>query len=224
MVKSKPSNDSGLWVKENNETIQIGNDLIGIQIRKKLKNGEGPIEKIKLRSGLWTGGSKFDAGGEMEAYSAKVVQKGAVFVEVQCEAKFKDGGQWSASFCLQSREPIVVVEEKFDAPGGGTFTLQLGDRNFQPKDVFFRGGAGGMLAKIGTESIGTGTAYVMEPWLHWWGAERQGNWFALYTNTNKEILDPTKGLGKNQSSRLLTSRRNWKIKRKPSKVLRFLTC
>jgi len=194
--------NTDLWVKESKERIELGNNLIGVSIRRNLNGDQGPIEKIRLRSGEWTGGSVLASDVKLSSYTADVSHSGAVFVEVQCQAKFEDGGRWSASFRVENGEPVVVVNEAFDVPGGGTFTVQLGDHHFQPKDVFFRGGAGGMLAKIGTEPIEENPVYILEPWLHWWGAERQGNWFALYTNTQKEELNPTKGLGKKEPKKV----------------------
>lgn len=192
----KTVKSSDLWMKEDQENYELGNGVIGISIRKSLEEGEGPIEQIRLRSGKWTGGSTLQTEAKLADYSAEVLEKGPVFIKIQCKATFQDGGNWSCDFLVLNNEPTVVIEESFDAPSGGQFTVQLNGTEYQPQDVFFRGGAGGMLAKIGTEPIASNPVYILEPWLHWWGAERQGNWFALYTNTNKEELDPTKGLGK----------------------------
>jgi len=172
-----------LKIEESDSEVRIENELIGLAIRKTLNRGQGPIARIRLRDGIWTGDSSIAHSTSVKSYTAEIKARGPVFSEVLCTVNFKDGGHWRLRFRIESAEPVVLVEESFDAPGGGTFRLNLGDEAYQPTDLFFRSGMDGTLGTVMSQAIGTGNVFTLEPWLHWWESERQGNWFALYTGT-----------------------------------------
>jgi hypothetical protein len=169
-----------LRIQESESELRIENEWVGLAIRKSLERGQGPIAGVRLRSGIWTGGSSLVKASRVKGYTARVTARGPVFVEVHCRVDFAGGGHWSLRFRIERGEPVVLVEESFDAPGEGAFRVNLGSETFRPTHLFYRSGEGGNLGKVSTQAIGSDQVFVLEPWLHWWEAERQGNWFALY--------------------------------------------
>ena len=175
------SGQSDLEIRESDDELRIQNSLAGVSIRKTLKRGQGPISGIRLRSGLWTGDSSLARTSRIKDYKATITARGPVFVEVKCRLEFADGGHWNLRFRVESNEPAVLVEEQFDAPGAGVFMLRLGDEEFLPSHWLYRSGSGGNLGKVSTAEIASDGRFTLEPWLHWWESDLQGNWFALYS-------------------------------------------
>jgi hypothetical protein len=172
----KPSTD--MEVVESAETIRIVNRRIGIELRRKLQPGQGPIARLRLGSGLWTGDSTLDGGGAVTDYRADVTAKGPIYAEAVCLVTFVDGGSWSLRFRVERAEPVVLVEEQFDAPTGGMFRVVLGDKTFQPTHLLHRNADVTSSAVMSDPIAG----YFLEPWLHW-NNPRHGNMIALYTPT-----------------------------------------
>jgi len=170
-----------LKVHETADELRVENKLIGLSIRKKLKRGQGPISGIRLRSGVWTGDSHLARTSRVEVYTARITAHGPVFIEAECHVLFADGGHWNIRFRVENNEPVVLVEERFDAPGGGVLRVSLGDSEYRPLHWLYRSGSGGNLGKVSTQAIGPDGQFTLEPWLHWWESELQGNWFALYS-------------------------------------------
>lgn len=184
---------SDLKIVDTDNRITVENNFIGLAIRKSLNKGEGPIAGVRLRAGRWTGDSLSAGMTAVGRYSAKVSARGPVFVEVLVQTEFSDGGQWRLRFRIERGEPVIVVDESFDAPGGGTFRVTLGSKDYQPTHLLYRGGSGGSLGNLNEYALAPGRAFNLQPWLQWWGAERQGNWFSLYTAPPKKqlrVLDP----------------------------------
>ncbi len=192
-------------IRETATELIIENQLIGLTIRKTLQAGQGPIAQVRLRSGKWTGDSSLVKASAVKDYSVEVVARGPVFIEIRCRAVFADEGQWTLSFRIERGEPVVLVDESFDAPGGGSFRVNLGDKAYRPAHVFYRSGMGGSMGSVNSQPIGAGRTYLLGPWLYWWGAERQGNWFAIYTAAPKAepSIDLDKNAGKNAVEKLL---------------------
>ena len=172
---------SDLEIHESAEELRIQNRLAGVSIRKTLKRGQGPISGIRLRSGLWTGDSSLARTSRIKDYKATVTATGPVFVEVECRLEFADGGYWNLRFRVENNEPVVLVEEQFDAPGAGVFRLRLGGEEFLPSHGLYRSGSGGNLGKVSATEFASHGQFTLEPWLHWWESDLQGNWFALYS-------------------------------------------
>ena len=180
-----------LQIEESDQEIRIENKLIGLAICKKLELCQGPISGIRLQSGQWTGGSALNNTAAVKSYSAQVTAQGPVFVEVQGRLTFSDGGTWALTCRIEDNEPVVIVEEKFDAPGGGIFQVHLGGEKYQPTHMLYRSGMGGSMGRVNSYALNEGRAFILEPWLHWWGSERQGNWFALYTDSLAPQKEPS---------------------------------
>jgi hypothetical protein len=176
---------SDLKITESADQIRISNKHTGLTIARKLSGSQGPIASIRLRSGLWTGGSSLSKGDAIASYDAKVTARGPVFVEIICKAVFADKGEWTLRCRLESNEPVIIVDEQFDTPSGGVFSVSLGDKTFQPANILFRSGnMSGFGRVMSNPTPDKGLAFTLEPWLHWWEAQRQGNWFALYSETD----------------------------------------
>ena len=180
---------SDLKISETAEHIRISNKFTGLTIRKKLTAQQGPIASIRLRSGIWTGGSSLSNQAAITSYNATITAHGPVFTEIVCKATFANKGQWALKFRLENNEPIIIVDERFDVPSGGMFEVSLGDKAFHPTSILFRSGNMSGFGKVMTGAVpDKGAVFNLEPWLHWWHAQRQGNWFALYSNASPDML------------------------------------
>ena len=103
-----------LKIEETAETIRLVNSRIGISIRKKLVEGLGPIEGIRLPSGQWIGNSRL-LGAPLvpSSYSVSLVARGPVFAEIICDIRFAEARSWQLRLRIQANEPVVLVDEKF---------------------------------------------------------------------------------------------------------------
>ncbi len=172
---TRPRTDLG--ITESAESIIIENARIGIEIRKRLQPGQGPIAAIRLRSGTWTGGSILEGGPAVQAYKALVIRRGPVFAEVMCRASYGDQGEWTLRFRIERGEPVVRVEESFDVVAGGVFRVMLGNKAFQPTNMLYRSNGNVANPYVTTGPI---ASFALEPWIRWQN-EGRGNWLALYT-------------------------------------------
>ncbi|HQZ66815.1 MAG TPA: hypothetical protein PLY87_17105, partial [Planctomycetaceae bacterium] len=171
-------NSSDLIEEDEADQLRLGNLHIGIALRKTLKAGEAPIGGIRLRSGIWTAGAKRTGGAEVKDYRVELLASGPVFAEAACHVTFTDHGTWSIRFRVLSDEPVVLVNEMFDAPAGGEIEMPMGSGKFQPTQLLYRRGMGD-IGKLEAWTITAGHAFTLEPWLRWWMSDRQGNWFAV---------------------------------------------
>jgi hypothetical protein len=173
--RAAPASD--LRVEEAADMVTISNLLTGLRLRRKLAPGQGPIAGVRLGSGLWTGESTFDgASSGMSKYEVVIKEKGPVIAVVECRAAFADGGEWRLVFRIYHDEPVILVDESFDAPGGGKLSVALGGAGFRPSHMFHRN------ADVSNVSVMSDpiASYHLEPWLRW-NNPRHGTWFALHT-------------------------------------------
>ena len=213
-----------LKVEETSDTIRLINSRIGISIRKKLIQGQGPIESVRLASGQWIGNSLLLGAPPVLSYSVTLVARGPVFAEIDCDLKLTETHSWRMRLRIQANEPVVLVNEKFSLNDSTSFQLLLSPQ-FSPDDLFYRFGkasSAGSEGKLATWKIPAaydGTVFVLEPWLHWWERQRQGTWFALYNEQRSDLLaiaartpsvwvDPERIEQRASSQALLTSDRD----------------
>jgi hypothetical protein len=180
---ARPATD--LTVSDAGDVLRLANGRTGIELRKKLKPGEGPIARFRLGSGSWTGGSALEGGSAPASYAVEVTARGPVFAEAVCRATWADQGTWTLRFRMERAEPVVLVDEQFDAPSGGVFRVVLGDKTFQPTHMLNRDSRAESAA-VRADAIG---GYYLEPWVHW-NNGGHGNWMALYTPTPVTLDTP----------------------------------
>ena len=171
---------SDLQVEDDKDVLRLGNSQVGIALRKKLQGKEAPIGGVRLRSGKWTGGATLEGGAAVTGYRVELVARGPVFAEAVCHVTFADQGTWKLTFRVLNREPVILVDESFDAPAGGVMRLPLSGDAFRPSHLLYRHGMNQM-GKLDSWPVAPGPAFALEPWLRWYVNVRQGNWFALYT-------------------------------------------
>ena len=87
---------------------------------------------------------------------------------------------------------MVLVDETATVDGPTvSFTLDL-QQNFNPDTLLYRRGISDFgknpYGKNMTWKIAPGENYVLEPFLHWWMKERQGNYFGLYREDGNDLL------------------------------------
>lgn len=173
---------SDLKVEEGAEVVTIANGRIGLKVRRKWKEGFGPIAGLRLASGEWTGESLFSgATAAVESYQVVVRAKGPVFAAVECRVAFVDQGTWKIVFRVESGEPVVLVDESFDAPSGGVWSVVLGGAAFRPTHMFHRNADVTNIAVM-SDPI---ASYHLEPWLKW-SNPRHGAWLALHSPPPKD--------------------------------------
>jgi len=191
-----PANvDTGLVISENDpQIIRIANACTGVAIRKQLTGNQGPIAGIKLASGNWIGESRWTLSAENVAYTAKVTAQGPVFAEISCVfANNETGLNWRLRFRVFANEPVVLVEEWFDAgSANGSMHLALSP-GLEPDNLFYRLGrpadgvsAGGLKTRplAGLEN----PVFHLEPWFHWWQSERRYTWVSLFRDQKPDLL------------------------------------
>ncbi len=180
LAKIGTAASTDIEVSETAETVVLRNAHIGLALRKKLHGDEGPIAGVRLRTGVWTAGSKLEDGAEAESYRVELLTKGPVFAEALCHVALSGGGTWSLRFRMLRDEPVVLVSESMDARSGGRMLVPLGSEAFRPTRLLHRRGKGN-IGPLESWTIAPGLAHTLEPWLRWWMSDRQGNWFAVYS-------------------------------------------
>ena len=182
-----------LEVEETADVIRLSNSRIGVAIPKTMEEGGGPIESIRLASGRWISESRMETARSVTAYAAEIVASGPVFAEVLCRIRFEGDHPWELRFRLNANEPVVVVEETFSLEDESSFLLSL-SRGFEPDHLLYRFGKGTTKGSVGTlatwpiDPSDPEPLFVLEPWLHWWERERQGNWFAAYNEKGEDLV------------------------------------
>lgn len=182
----KPATD---LVLDEAEFLTLRNSLTGISLRRTLKADQGPIAGWKLAEGGWVGDSRLKTQSPLTDYSVQVVARGPVYCEALCQMRFGADREWSLRLRVHAHEPVVVVEESFSTGDDAALMLALGT-DFDPDRVFYRCGKD-IVGRNATWSIQSGDAepvFVLEPWLHWWERDRQGNWFGLYSSTGSNFV------------------------------------
>ncbi|MFM7072424.1 MAG: hypothetical protein ACKO38_11610 [Planctomycetota bacterium] len=171
-----PAAKSDLLIEETPAEITLSNSRIGLRLRRNLEIGAGPIAGIRLGMGPWTDGSKLaDLKSAVTSCDVTVKTRGPVFASVESRVAFTDGGEWRLEFRLENDEPVVVVHERFDCPGGGRFSVPLSGERFRPTHMFHRNADVTNMAVM-SDPI---TGYQLEPWLRW-SNPRHGTWVALH--------------------------------------------
>ena len=175
------------------DTLSIVNAHTGVALRKQPAAGQGPISGIRLASGEWVGGSRWTGGGQDFSYTTGITARGPVFAEVRCAFKAPDGLSWQLRFRVFADEPVVLVEETFDAGRTtGRFQLTISPV-LQPDRIFYRLGkpaAGinyGGLQTAATADL-SNPIFHLEPWLRWYRAERRYNWVAFFSEHKPDLL------------------------------------
>lgn len=169
-----------LVLEETAEKVVVANGLIGIEIPKALKEGSGPIARVRLKSGRWVGGSRLTSAQPLSGYSATVTARGPVFLEVTCKASFGAPSTWELRIRLNAGEPVVLLEETAAVQGdGAVFQLDL-DKELKPNKIFYRIGTNNEYDRSTVAPIRAGTVFVLEPWLHWARQANQGLCFSVF--------------------------------------------
>jgi len=182
-----------LKVEETATSIRLSNALTGVSVLKALKDGLGPIESVRLNSGKWVGGSRIE--GEVTAYKTELTARGPVFAEVACTAKLGEKGTWEVRFRVEAGEPVVLVDERFQAGGKSAFVVSLG-RGLSPDHLLYRYGKGmpgaaNAVGKLEAWKIAPrekAPAFVLVPWLPWWEGQRENTWFGLFREDGTDLL------------------------------------
>jgi hypothetical protein len=178
-----------LTVGENDGYINLRNSLTGISLRRTLKEDQGPIAGMQLADGGWIGDSKLRGPKPAVEYSVQVTAQGPVFAEAICSLKFGDKQSARMTFRVYAHEPVVLIDETFSTGDESALLLALGT-DFSPDYVFYRAGNNvvGKNAFWKKDPEDQQPVFVLEPWLHWWERDRQGNWFGLFSSRGDNLI------------------------------------
>ncbi len=181
--------ETDLKIDQRADHIDLFNTATGISLRRKLKGDEGPLAAIRLASGGWIGDSRLRTSEPITAYSVEVTAHGPVYAEAVCRVKFGQDRSWEIRFRVYASEPVVVIDEKFATGDDSAFRLDLGT-DYRPDRLFYRAGNDvvGRNATWEIDPQDKQPVFVLEPWLHWWERDRQGNWFGLYSSNGSNLL------------------------------------
>lgn len=98
---------------------------------------QGPLARVRLRSGRWIGGSRLSVKREIVRYEARATARGPVYGEIESTYSFADGKTWRIRFRLIAGEPAIVVDESFDLADDSRWEL-LFHPDFKPDHAFYR--------------------------------------------------------------------------------------
>jgi hypothetical protein len=183
--------ETDIRIVEHDARIRLQNDLTGVAVATgEGQYRSGPIDAIRLRSGKWVGGSRLRTGRKVTGYSARIVERGPVFADLECRYQFENDRVWSIRFRLMSQEPIILVRERFDldAEEAG-FSINL-SRHFEPDYMLYResGINGRRQRKDSLDDSSEKPLFVLEPWVHWWRGRQRGLWLALGKENQPNLL------------------------------------
>jgi hypothetical protein len=188
VVSSQWSEDAGLTIKDQPDSMELGNEQIAIRLNRGTKGlTEGPIGGVRLTSGKWVGAGelRWSSGtAALEGCRVKVVADGPVFADVESEYRLADNGYWRLRFRVIAGEPVVLIDESFSGPAGAVYRFKLG-AGWEPDRLFWRkeqAGATNALKDWSGENI-----FLLEPWLEWWRS-MCGNWLAAYREGGPDLL------------------------------------
>lgn len=180
-----------LRIERRPDELRIDNSKIGLALRTRAPNGSlGPIAAVKLNSGKWVGDSELLTDQPIAAWNVRIVADGPVYVEAVVDIKFADESEWVTRYRIYAGQPVVLVDEHFTVKGAAEFRLRL-DRRFDPQSLFYRLGKQSSSGRVGTNAtapIRPGLVFQLEPWLHWWEAERRGAALSIYNSQGKDLL------------------------------------
>ena len=180
-----------LKIAETADYIELTNAMTGIRIAKALAAGQGPIAGVRLTSGAWVTGSRLTTNEPVARYEAKIIARGPVYAEVVAQAGIGKTATWEQRYRIYNNEPVVLVDETSAVDGpAASFSLDL-QKNLNPDTLLYRSGNSGNGISYGqnqTYKLATGNVYLLEPWLQWQNANRQGNYFGLYREDGNDLL------------------------------------
>jgi hypothetical protein len=176
-----------LKIEDSTEKLVLSNNKIGIALRKKLSDGKGPLEGVRLISGTWIGTSLLESETPLIEYKVEITGRGPVYAEAVCQAKFGADSSWEFTVRVYANEPVVLVDESFNVASAKTKHIVDLGHNFAPDTLINRRGKGQFLNTI--YPINPGEVYVLDPWVHWWERERQGQCCSLYKNAGSTLND-----------------------------------
>ena len=191
-IRGQRSGDGGIIIKNQPDSVELGNENIGIRLNKGSKGlTQGPIGGIRLTSGKWVGEGelRWRIGGApgtamLPDCQIKIVANGPVFAEVESDYAFSDHQFWRLRFRVIAGEPVVLVDEQFNGPPEASYRMRLG-AGFNPDHVFWRNDRVGSTKAL--SNVAADSAFVLEPWLEWW-QPMHGNWLALYREDGSDVL------------------------------------
>lgn len=170
---------SDLQTEETATAIRIFNPHTGIEIRKQLAAGQGPIARIRLPSDAWIGDSRLETANPPSRYSVEWTDRGPVMAGLRCHAEWADGSSWDLKISLDAGEPTLVIQEIADVRSErARFRVDLA-RDFQPSHLFYRRGWQDGFRFTLAPLAGAGPVFRLEPWQNWFRSTTEGASFSL---------------------------------------------
>jgi len=181
---------SDLVVEETAAAVTLANAHGGVRLNKAPRPGEGPISALKLSDGTWLPVVQTIAGQDpITSTKIAIGRRGPVVAAATVTATFASGVTWQTQFELQGGEAAVVVHETWSAWDHPEFDLAI-DLGAAWTGFYYRAGQGTNQGRVALAALTTeAKAFELEPWLHWWIAERRGTWVAVFGESETRVAD-----------------------------------
>ncbi len=187
VVARKPSKaPSPFVIEENMETLRVSNGITGVEV--PTANGDykdGPIRRVRLRSGVWVGGSSLTLKREITSYSARVVAKGPVYVDIECRYVFQGEKAWTMNLRLIAGEPVVLIRESFNLDDDSIWEFNA-NNNFAVDKAIVRVGEDTKYS-FPTINYDGKDQLKLCPWVAWWDRANT-KFFGLFKEGGDDML------------------------------------
>lgn len=171
---------AALRLERRPQSLRVSSRLTGVEVPTEAgPYRDGPLLGIRLRSGAWVGGSRLTTAREIEGYTARVVEQGPLFIDLECDYRFAGGKAWTVRLRVIADEPVVLIRESFNLEDDSRWEF-LAARNFGPTWGFLRPGGGGPYTMFPLQFDGRASQIQLCPWDAWWD-NRNAHFFGLFT-------------------------------------------
>lgn len=143
-----------LYLKEEQQFIEIGNSLTAVRIPTSGKAASGPILGIKLANGEWVGTSNLrredtfsfpetpaliqdlptSPAGDLQGCTTEILAQGPLFCRCRVNYQFAGGGTYSITFTVRSLDPVIHLDEAYRRAGA----LQIDLKGFKPLQAWYK--------------------------------------------------------------------------------------
>jgi hypothetical protein len=174
-----------LEVREGADFLELASGEAGVRLNKNPMAARlGPIAGVRLGSGRLVGAGELHLAAPPKDFAMKVLSRGPVYADVESQYSLAGNGYWRIRFRVIAGEPVILVDEQFNGPAGGSYVFKLNE-SFNADHLLYRNGSDAPTMPV--KDVPGETAFLLEPWLKWWGSMR-GNWCGFYSAGGPDFL------------------------------------
>jgi len=185
--RASPPLPNPFVIERHDDVLRVSNGITGIELpTSRGAYKEGPIQRIRLMSGAWIGGSRLVDVPAISNYEANITAQGPVFVQVSTRYQFADGKAWMLTMRLIAGEPVVLIREQCMIEGGARWEF-VANKGWPANRVFMRPGTGQPEYKVWPITFNDSIVAKLCPWIQWWD-ERQGLVYGLFEDGGSDNM------------------------------------